>query len=90
MAEDILHFVSAKFRVTGSGNLRATLYSLDDSRSVELKALPIQNNGIEPTRLTNFRSQRARLKVYTTKINEHVEINRIVVYAKASAKNYPM
>lgn len=90
MAEDILHFVSVKARVTGRGNMQMTLYSLDDTRSIDLLALPVQNNGIEPTRLTNFRSQRARLKIYTTKINEHLEINRIVVYAKPSAKNYPM
>lgn len=90
MAEDILHFVSTRLRITGSGNARMTLFSLDDARSIELLPLPILNDGREPTRLTNFRSQRAKLKIYTNKINEHVEINRIIVFAKQSAKNYPM
>lgn len=91
MAENILHFGAVRLRVNGQFNLQMNLLSLDDDRTVDLKELPIKPRmGLEPTRRVNFKAQRSRLKIYTTKMNEYFSINRIIIYAKTSATSYPM
>lgn len=91
MAENILHFGGVRLRVNGQYNLQMELLSLDDDRFTDLKELPLRPRmGLEPTRRVNFKSQRTRLKIYTTKMNEYFVINRIIIYAKQSAVSYPM
>lgn len=90
MAENILHFGAVRFRVNGQGNMQLSLFSLDDYSTYEMKELPIVTNGREPMRQCNFNSQRARLKISTNKINEHVKINRIVILLKNKSVAYPM
>lgn len=91
MAENVLHFGAVRLRVNGATNLQMQLLSLDDARFIDLKELPISPRpGIEPTRRVNFKSQRTRLKVYTSKINEYMKINRIIIYAKTVSTGYPM
>ena len=91
MAENILHFGGIRLRVNGVGNLQMELLSLDDDRSVNLKELPITPRpGLEPTRRVNFKSQRTRLKIFTTKMNEYAKVNRIIIFAKQSSTSFPM
>ena len=67
------------------------LEGLDSITSQELVALPITStNRIEPTRLSNFQSQRTRLVGRVTTINENFLIRRIIVFAKPVAMEYPM
>jgi hypothetical protein len=91
MAESILHFAAMTLRVTGSGSLRMTLYSLDDARTVTLLPLTMSNtSGREPTRRVNFVEQRARFKMYVNAIDENFRINRVVIWVKEKATSFPM
>lgn len=90
MAEDILHFGAVRYRLSGVGNLKHQVISLDDTITEELKPLPMQlNPGREPLRLSNSKAQRARIKVYTDQIGEKVIINRIIIFVKPIWTQYP-
>lgn len=89
MAEDILHFGAVRYRLNGVGVLKHRFVDADESTSEELKPTPIENNGREPLRLSNFKSQRAKLRVYTTEIDEQVKINRIILFVKQLWSQYP-
>lgn len=77
-------------RVTGSGNLRMTFFSLDDEHSNVLAPIAMQaTTGREPTRLANFISQRGMLEIKVTAIDEKFTINRIVIFEKPMWSQYP-
>jgi hypothetical protein len=85
------HIVAIRMRLTGAGNLKASLTDLQDVQTQNLLDIPIQAiTRIEPSRLANFQSQRIRLVLTTTEIDEHFKINRIVIFAKPVAMEYPM
>lgn len=85
------HIVGVRLRVNGSGNLKLNLSDLDDIQVQALVDLPMQAaTRIEPTRLSNFQSQRTRLEVKVTEINEWFEIQRIIIFSKPVAVEYPM
>lgn len=89
--ENIQHFSHIRLRVVGAGVLRGQLTSLDNIRSVTIPNYTMASaSRIEPTLLTNFVEQRARLKLETTAINEWMRINRIIIYLKDYAAEYPM
>lgn len=84
------HIVGIRMRVTGAGNLKLTLTDLDEIQVQNLVDLPMSAaTRIEPTRLANFQSQRTRLEGGTTEINETFRINRIIIFAKPVAVEYP-
>lgn len=87
---ELIHFGSIRERVTGSGVLRQTLYSLDDVRSFTVPNLTMAAaTDREPVMLTNFIQQRAALEFKTTGINETFKIDKIVLYVKIVATGYP-
>lgn len=84
------HVVSVRLRVTGNGNLQLFLQDLDDIQTQTLVPLVMQSTTrFEPTRLSNFQSQRIRLVGKTTEIDEIFRIHRIIVFAKPVAIEYP-
>lgn len=84
------HVVGVRLRLTGSGNLQLALTDLDAIQIQTLVPLVMQaTTRIEPTRLANFQSQRIRLELGTTEIDEVFHIRRIVIYAKQVAVEYP-
>lgn len=90
MAENILHYGAVRMRVTGAGNLLMTLYSLDEILSEEL--VPFDLDSItdrEPTRLSNFKSQRAKLRIKTEEIDDQFKVNRVIVFAKELWTSFP-
>lgn len=88
--ENIAHFTAIRLRVVGSGNLRMSLYSLDDIRSTTLTPLVMSSaTNIQPTVLANFIEQRASLEFKTTSIDEIFRINRILIYQKELFTSYP-
>lgn len=88
--ESISHFASIRIRVTGSGSLRMTVYSLDDVRSKVLVPLVMAATArYAPTRLVNFMEQRAAFELKTTAIDERFRINRIIIFSKEVFKSYP-
>lgn len=85
------HIVGVKLRVTGSGNLKMTLTDLNSIQNQSLIDLVMQSTTrIEPTKLANFQSQRIRLELKTTEINEVFTIKRIIIFAKPVAVEYPI
>ncbi len=89
--ENIQHFSHLRIRVVGNGTLKGKLISLDDSYSVDLPDKTLSTvTDIEPTILTNFVTQRARIKFYTTEENEWIRVNRILVFLRDYGSEYPM
>jgi hypothetical protein len=90
MSEDILHVGAVRTRATGSGSLRFTLYSLDETQSQVLIPLILSaTTNIQPTLLANFSQQRVMLKLTTTSLDEHFTVRRIQIFAKPIASGYP-
>lgn len=88
--EQIHHFSHFRLRVTGSGNLQFSVYSLDNIKTKTLANLAMSpTNSREPTKLVNFVTQRMALKFGTSVINEYFRINRIIIYARPIATEYP-
>jgi hypothetical protein len=88
--EVINHYGAIRLRVTGSASLRLTLYSLDEVKISPLLAVPLQSRtNIEPTRLSNFTQQRAKLEIRITEMNETFQISKIIIFARPVAKSYP-
>jgi hypothetical protein len=88
--ESELHIVVTRTRVIGSGNLRYTLQDYSSIQNQTLVPLAMQAaTRFEPDVLSNFQSQRTRLIGQVTAINEWFEINRIVIFAKPVAEEYP-
>lgn len=88
--ENIIHFGAVKLRVNGVGNLKLSLFTLDRKRSTVMVPLKMeQSTEREPTRLCNFVTQRAVLRVETTEINEVMRINRIILYTKPIYTQFP-
>ena len=88
--ESISHFAAIRVRVNGTGNLKLSVYSLDDVKSKTLVPLVMQTaNRIIPTRLVNFTEQRASFELKTTEIGERFRINRIIIFTKEVFTSYP-
>ena len=84
------HIVATRLRVKGVGNLRLQLTDLDQIQTQPAVPLVMAaTTRIEPMRLFNFQSQRTRLEGKTIAINEGFSINRIIIYAKPVAQEYP-
>jgi hypothetical protein len=88
--ESEYHIVATRTRVLGAGILR---YSLEDYSQIQNVPLPpftmSAATRIEPLILANFQSQRTRLIGMVTDINEWFEINRLIIFAKPVAEEYP-
>jgi len=88
--ESTSHFASIRIRVTGRGDLRLAVFSLDDLRSKVLTPFPLQEKArYAPTRIVNFSEQRASFEIKTTKLGDTFRINRIVIFSKELYKSYP-
>lgn len=84
------HIVGVRMRVTGVGNMRLSLADLDDIQVQTLVPLPMTTTTrFEPLRLANLQSQRIRLVGNITDINESFRIQRILIFAKSVAQEYP-
>jgi len=88
--EGILHYGAVRMRVVGSGSLQMKFQSLDETTEYSILALTMTaTTDREPTRLANFKSQRASLELKTTEINEIFKIQKIIVFARAMFSSYP-
>lgn len=88
---EILHHIHLiRMRVTGSGNLKMRLLSLDAVNAQSLVAFPLAaTTNREPTRLCNFTEQRTQLEIKTTEINERFKISKILIFVKPVATEFP-
>ena len=88
--EGIHHFSTVRIRAIGQGELRLTIYSLDDVNKKVLVPLTMHlKERIQPNRIVNFVEQRASFEITTTGIDEWVRLNRIVVYMKEIYTSHP-
>lgn len=84
------HYGFVRFRVKGVGDLKLTLYSLDETKSAVIPPLTLASTtNIEPTKKCNFSQQRAQLLFYTTEIDETFQMNKVIFFLKPVAENYP-
>lgn len=87
--ENIQHFGAIRLRVNGTGNLKPKFLSLDDVRTLDLVPIIMATlTDREPTRLANFMSQRARLRLGTTEKDEIFKINRVIIFVKETYSEY--
>lgn len=91
MAESILHYGAATFRVQGTGNLKLTFFGINKVKSFVFTnpISMVTAARTEPTKLANFKSQRALLRFETTDLDEYVDINRIIIWIKPIGTQYP-
>lgn len=84
------HIVAVRMRVVGEGNLNLSLTDYDDIQTQNLVDMPMTpTTRFEVTRLANFQSQRTRLVGSVSEIDEWFRIQRILVFAKPVAQEYP-
>lgn len=84
------HIVGVRLRVVGTGELDLSLADLDDIQVQNLVPITMATTTrFEPLRLANFQSQRTRLVGMTTEIDETFAIQRIIVFGKPVAMEYP-
>lgn len=89
-AEYEWHCVGIRQRVTGVGNLDLALTSLDNVQTQTLVPLSMAvTTRFEPTTLANFQTQRMRLGGSVNVIDEYFVIQRIIVFVKPVAVEYP-
>lgn len=87
---DILHFGALRGRVTGTGNLLMSIFSLDDVRSKIMVPFDLQvTNHAMPHRLINFNTQKARIKFGTQDLDDFFNIDRVIVFVKKLFTMHP-
>jgi len=87
---DIIHYGAVRIRVTGSGDLKLKLISLGDVHEKVITPIEMEDPTYKlPNQLTNFKQQRARLRLETTEIDEVFLIDKIIIYVKPVATGYP-
>jgi len=90
-SEAIIHSAAIRMRVTGIGNLRLFLHSLDDVKNSQLKPIPMEvKTNREPTVLSNFNEQRIQLHLITFALGEVFNISKIIMFVKPVATDYPI
>lgn len=88
--DNIVHFTGVRMRVIGSGNLQMRVISQDDIfEQVLVPFVMSPATNIRPLRLMNFQHQKVQFEGKTTEINERLEINKIIFFAKAVFSEYP-
>lgn len=87
---NVIHFGSTRMRVIGSGELKQTFYSLDPSISQDLADITMSAvNNKEPARIANFVSQRSKLKIQVTAIDEWFKINTLIIFVRPIYTMFP-
>lgn len=88
--ENINHYGGIRYRVVGTGNLISTLLGLDSTITNPLANTALASSpGTEPFLLANLMSQKARLQIITSTINDFAKFNRITLYTKEIYTGYP-
>jgi len=89
-SENIIHIAALRFRVIGTGDLDLSLHTLQNVKTKLL--VPLSMSMItdkQPTKITNFISQRIYLRLGTNSLNEYFRINRIIIFTKTVYTSYP-
>ena len=88
--ENISHFTGVRLRVIGSGQLQLSMVSMSEINTQVMLPLTMSTaTNREPLRLCNFNEQRAALIGKTTDFRDRFRINRIIIFSKEVATEYP-
>src|SRR3972149_2503036 len=93
--ENINHFAGVRLRMLGTGSVKLKFLTLPNNlgikKEVNLVDLDLNtlNQQREPLKKTNITTQRAQLEIKTLEINEIIKINRLVIFARPVAVNFP-
>lgn len=89
--DNVIHYGGARLRISGTGNLQARFLGLDNSVSNVLATTALSSApGTELFLLANMVSQKARLELKTTAINEKFKVNRLTTYYKPIYTSFPL
>ena len=84
------HVVGVRLRLTGEGQFQSKLTGLDETVVDTCANITMTTTArFEPTLLANIQNQRIRYEFFTTEVNEHFLIRRIIIFAKPVAVEYP-
>lgn len=83
------HFGAVRLRVTGSGNLGLSLFSLDDINTQVLIPVAMASTDRYPNVLANFMTQKAKLVIETNEIDEVFLIREVIIYSKPVFTGFP-
>ncbi len=86
----INHCVAVRMRVTGSGNLKVRLLSLDEestSQLADVAMVPVSQR--YANQLANFSTQRYQVEISTEEIDETFNLHQVIIYNKPMASSYP-
>lgn len=87
----IVHSAGIRFRVRGSGNMESRMWNLDRVRFQMLDEINLNiPSSRAKTLLANFQDQGIQIQFRTTRINEYIEMNKIVCFVKPVAESYPV
>jgi len=90
--ENIQHFSTIRVRAVGNGELKMSVQPIDYNIGRVKQLIPFilkDKNRIQPNRIVNYVDQRVAFEFQTTKFNEYVKINRIIVYMKEIYSSHP-
>lgn len=88
--ETISHFNMVRLRVNGRGALKLKLLSMQDVQQQQLPDMQMADvNHKQPRVLANFKQQRAKLEIGTVSINDYFKINRIIIFSRFFASEFP-
>lgn len=77
-------------RVTGSGNLKLFLNSLDNVNTQQLQDIAMSSTtNKEPTQLADFQDQRIQFELKTVDINAKFYVTSITIFVVPVAAEYP-
>lgn len=87
---DVLHYTGTRMRVTGQGLLHQVFQSLDYVHTELFGDLTLVTAGnLNPFSLANFIDQQCSLRVYTTTLNDFMNVSQIIVFSKQLFTGYP-
>lgn len=87
---NISHFTAIRLRVVGAGNLKAKWYSLDEVDSYTMVELPMTaTSNKQLTRLSNFMTMQASLRLETDEIDEWFKIGTIIISMRKVFVEFP-
>lgn len=87
---EIYHFGGVRLRVTGVGNLKLSLRSLDDITVSNLAVYVMSpTSDREKLILANYKDQRGQIKISTTSFGETFNVSKMILFVKPIWSGYP-
>lgn len=90
MSYPINHYGGVTINVSGTGELDLRFAGYNNVKILQLGAMTMQaTSGRVLTRLANFNSQKAKLRISTDEINEYMKVDGLTIWWKPVYSQYP-